>query len=152
MTLQERLMEDLKSAMRSGDELRRSVIRLMRAAVQNEEISRGKPLDDTGVAEVLARMVRQYRESIDIYRKHNRPDMAGREESELAVVMGYLPQQLSREDVVELAKKVAQEVGARSPADRGRVMGKLMPQLRGKADGAVVNGVVTELLESMAVS
>jgi len=66
--------------------------------------------------------------------------------------MGYLPQQLSREDVVELAKKVAQEVGARSPADRGRVMGKLMPQLRGKADGAVVNGVVTELLESMAVS
>jgi uncharacterized protein YqeY len=142
-------MEDLKTAMRSHDETRRSVIRLMRAAVQNEEINKGKALDDAGVVEVLSRMARQYRESIDIYRQAARKDLLDKEEGELAVLAQYLPQQLTRAEVADLAKQAVQQVGARGPGDKGKVMGKLMPQLRGKADGNMVNTVVTELLESL---
>ena len=143
-------MDDLKEAMRSGDQLRRSVIRLVRAALQNEQIAKKGELDDAAAIEVLSRMTRQYRESIEVYRKGNRPDLAEQEERELAVVMGYMPQQLSRDEVRNAAQRTAEEVGASGPADRGKVMGALMPQMRGKADGSVVNEVVTELLESMA--
>ena len=102
------------------------------------------------MTEVLARMVRQYRESIDIYRQYNRVAMAEREERELGVVMEYLPKQLTRDEVLELAKQAAQEVGARGPGDKGKLMGRLMPQLRGRAEGTMVNEVVTELLDSVA--
>ena len=152
MTIEERLVDDLKGAMRSGDELRRSVIRLVRAALQNEQIAKRRELDDAAAIEVLSRMTRQYREAIESYRQGNRPDRAEQEERELAVVMGYMPQQLSRDEVRDAAQRTAEEVGAGGPADRGKVMGALMPQLRGKADGSVVNEVVTELLESMASS
>ncbi len=150
MTIEQRLMDDLKEAMRSDDKLRRSVIRLVRAALQNEQIAKRSELDDAAAIEVLSRMTRQYRESIETYRQGNRPDLAEQEEQELAVVMGYMPQQLSRNEVRDAAQRTAEEVGASGPADRGRVMGALMPRLRGKADGSVVNEVVTELLESMA--
>ena len=150
MTLQATLIDDLKAAMRSGDQVQRSVIRLIRAAVQNEEISRGKELDDAGGVEVLARMARQYRESIDQYRQGNRADLMAKEEAELEVLQRYLPPQMSREEVLALAEQAAQEMGAAGPTDKGKVMGRLMPQLRGKADGALVNAVVTELLDSLA--
>ena len=150
MTLQDRLMEDLKTAMRSHDDVRRSVIRLVRSAIQNERISQGKDLDDASVVQVMARMVRQYRESIAIFREKGRSDLADKEESELAVVMAYMPRQLTSEEVLDVARRVVQEVSARGPGDKGKVMGVLMPQLRGKVDGNVVNAVVTDLLESMA--
>jgi uncharacterized protein YqeY len=150
VTLQDRLMEDLKTAMRSHDDVRRSVIRLVRSAVQNERISQGKDLDDASVVQVMARMVRQYRESIAIFREKGRSDLADKEESELAVVMAYMPRQLTSEEVLDVARRVVQEVSARGPGDKGKVMGVLMPQLRGKVDGNVVNAVVTDLLESMA--
>ena len=149
MSLQDRLIDDLKQAMRAGDELRRSVIRLIRSAVKNEEISKRGELDDDGVVEVLTRMSRQHRESIEVYRRHNRDDLAVKEEAELAVVLEYLPEQLSADEVRRVADQVAREVGAAGPADKGKLMGKLMPQLRGRADGGMVNTVVTELLESL---
>ena len=150
MTLQDRLMEDLKTAMRSHDETRRSVIRLIRSAVQNEEIKKGKPLDDADVVAVLSRMANQYRESIDIFRQAARKDLLDKEESELAVVAQYLPQQLTRAEVAGLAEQTVQQVGAKGPGDKGKVMGRLMPQLRGKADGNLVNTVVMELLDSLS--
>ena len=148
MTLQERLMEDLKTAMRSGDETRRSVIRLIRSAVQSEEIAKRRSLDDAGVVEVLSRMARQYRDSIDAYRQADRRDLAEREEAELAVLAEYLPRQLTREEIAALAREAVRETGAMGPGEKGKVMGKLMPQLRGRADGNLVNAIVVELLES----
>ena len=143
-------MEDLKTAMRAADETRRSVIRLIRSVVQNEEISKAKALDDAGVVEVMSRMARQYRDSIEAYGKANRQDLVEKEEVELAVLAQYLPAQLTRDEVTNLAREAIREAGARGPAEKGKVMGKLMPQLRGKADGNLVNTVVIELLESMA--
>ena len=143
-------MEDLKAAMRAGDETRRSVIRLMRSAVQSEEISKGKALDDAGVVEALSRMARQYRDSIEAYRQANRADLVEREQAELAILAEYLPEQLSREELTELAREAIQEAGASGPAEKGKVMGRLMPRLRGKADGNLVNAIVIDLLESMA--
>ena len=150
MSIRDRLDEDLKAALREHDQLTKGTVRLAKAAIQNAEIEKRAPLDEAGVTDALARMVRQYRESIAVYREHGREDAAAREEAELAVVMRYMPQQLDREEVVALAREAAAEVGATGPADRGKVMGKLMPQLRGKADGAVVNAAVVEVLESLA--
>ncbi len=146
MTLQERLMADLKEAMRSGDKLRQSVIRLARARIKNAEIAKGKPLDDADVIEVLTKEVKQRRESIAEFTKANRQDAVSKEEAELAILLEYLPQQLSREEIIAAAQQVIKEVGAQGPKDKGKVMGKLMPQLKGKAEGKVVSEVVTELL------
>ena len=150
MTIKERLSEDLKTAMKSGDVVSRSTIRLVLAAVKNEEIEKREEPDDQAITEVLARMTRQYRESIEQYGNAKREDLVASEQAELAVIMRYLPEQLSRDEVLSLAKKAVDDAGASGPADRGKVMGSLMPQLRGKADGNMVNTVVTELLESMA--
>ena len=146
MSLQERIVEDLKNAMRQRDELKRSTLRLIRAAIQNEEISQRQTLDDQGVIGVLSRMARQNQESIVEFRKGNRSDLEEREIAELAILRHYLPEQLTPAEIVELARQVITEVGATGPGDLGRVMGRLMPQVRGRAEGGQVNQVVSELL------
>lgn len=145
-TLDEKLMEDLKGAMRAHDERRVSAIRMVRNAIKNAEIDKRGPLDDVAVAEILAREVRVRREAIEEARKAGRADVVEKEEAGLAIVLQYLPQQLSREEIAAEARKVIGELGARGPTDRGKVMGKLMPLLRGKAEGRLVNEVVSELL------
>lgn len=150
MPLKDRLDEDLKSAIRAQDALRRNVLRSLRSEVHNEEIAQQKPLeDDDAIIGVISRQVRQRRESISEFRKGNRDDLVQREESELAVLLEYLPQQLTPEEIADLARQAVNEVGARGPGDKGRVMGKLMPSVRGLADGSVVNEVVTGILEAM---
>ncbi len=146
MSLQERLVEDIKDAMRQKDELRRTTLRMIRSAIQYEEIAKQEPLDDPGVVNILSRMVRQHQESITEFKRGNRPDMVEREEAELAIVRSYLPEQMSSDDIADLARKVIADVGAAGPGDMGKVMGQLMPQVRGKADGGEVSRVVNELL------
>ena len=146
MALQERLMADLKKAMKSGDKTRLSVVRMARAAIKNAEIAKGNPLDDVGVIDVLSKEAKQHRESIAEFSKAKRQDMVAGEEAELAVILEYLPQQMSREEVVTIARQVIEEVGAQGPRDKGRVMSKLMPQLKGKAEGRLINEIVTQLL------
>lgn len=146
MPLQDRLVEDIKDAMRQRDELRRTTLRMIRSAIQYEEIAKQEPLDDPGVVDILSRMVRQHQESITEFQRGNRPEMVEREEAELAIVRSYLPEQLSSDDIVDLARKIIADVGAAGPGDMGKVMGQLMPQVRGKADGGEVSRVVTELL------
>ena len=150
MTVQERLTDDLKTAMKGRDELTRDVVRLVISAIKNGEIEKRGALDEAGVTDVLSRMVRQYRESITAYRDGGRDEAAAKEEAELAVVMRYLPEQLGADEILALAVAAAAEVGASGPSDRGKVMGKLMPQLRGRADGAVVSTAVGEVLDAMA--
>ena len=146
MTLQERLMADLRDAMKSGDKVRLSAIRLVRAGIKNDEIAKGIPLNDAGVIDVLSREVKQRRESIDEFAKANRRDLLTKEEAELAVILEYLPQQMSREEVLTLARQLIGEVGAQGPRDKGKVMSQLMPELKGKAEGRLVNEVVNQLL------
>lgn len=146
MTLKERLTADLRQAQKSGDKARMTVLRLVIAGVKNAEIDKRAPLDDAGVIEVLSREAKQHRESITEFAKGNRQDLVATNEEELAVLMEYLPEQVGRADIESLARQVMEQVGARGPADKGKVMGLLMPQLKGKADGKEVNEVVTELL------
>jgi uncharacterized protein YqeY len=150
MSLLDQLNEDLKQAMKAKDEVTKDTVRLIKAAVQNAEIEKQATLDDTSANELLARMARQYRESITMYRDNAREDLATKEEAELSIVLGYLPEQLGADEIRTMAKAVADEVGAAGPGDKGKLMGKLMPQLRGKADSALVNKVVGELLDSLA--
>ena len=150
MPLKDRLDEDLKSAIRAQDALRRNVLRSLRSEVHNEEIAQQKPLeDDDAIIGVISRQVRQRRESISEFRKGRRDDLVQREESELGVLLEYLPQQLTPEEIADMVRDAVSEVGARGPGDKGRVMGKLMPMVRGRADGSIVNEVVTGILEAM---
>ena len=144
--LQEKLTSDLKEAMRSGDKTRLSVIRMIRARLQNAEIAQQKKLDDPDILGLIAKEAKEHRESIEEFKKGSRNDLIAREEAELAILLEYLPQQMSRDEVVSAARQVIEEVGAQGPGEKGKVMQKLMPQLKGKAEGRDINEVVTELL------
>ena len=149
MTMKTRLADDLKQAMRDRDVLRRDVIRYLRSEVRNQEIRDQKELDDAGVVQVLSRQAQQRRDSIEIYRDAARQDLVEKEESELSVILSYLPQQMTHEEITELVRKVVAEVGASGPADMGKVMGAIMPQVRGKAEGREVNAIVQQTLRSL---
>ena len=144
--LTDKLAADLKEAMKSGDKTRLSVIRMLRARVQNAEIAERKGLEDSDVLGLIAKYAKERRESIDEFRKSTRQDLVDKEAAELAIVMEYLPQQMTREEIVSAAQKVIEELGARNPGDKGKVMQKLMPQLKGRAEGREINEVVTHLL------
>ncbi len=146
MALKERLNADLREALRRGDERRKSALRVALAALHNAEIEAGHPLDDEGVIAVLVKEVKQRRESIEEFQKGARQDLVEREEAELAALMPYLPQQMTREQIVEAARQAISELGVGGPADKGKVMSVLMARLRGRADGRQVNEVVSELL------
>lgn len=146
MSLSERLMEDLKDAMRKHQEVRVSTIRMARAAAVNEAIAKGRPLTDADVVDVLSKQVKQRRESIEAFTRGNRPDLAAREQEELDILLSYMPQQMSREEIVEAAKATIQQVGAQGPNDFGKVMSKLAPELKGRAEGRLIGEVVRELL------
>ena len=150
MSLQQKLDSDIKDAMRSRDRVRLDAIRGIKAAVMNAEVQANATLTDAQVEEIIARQVRQRRESIEMFTKGNRPDLVTKEQTELAVLLAYLPQQLSTDEVRALVRQAAADVGARGPADKGKVMGKLMPQVKGKAEGKMVNEVVTQVLAELA--
>lgn len=146
--LKQKLIDDLKGALRGGDTVKRGVIRLLMANIKNAEIARQTELDDSDILGVIAKEVRQRKESIEAFRQGDRNDLVVQEEAELAVLQGYLPQQMTKEDIVAAARQVIEEVGAQGPADKGKVMPKLIAQLKGRADGREINAVVTELLAS----
>jgi len=145
--LKEKLTGDLKQAMRDKDKVKLSVIRLVMAAIQNTEIARQTALDDADILGIIAKEARQRRESVEAFRQGNRQDLVAQEEAELTVLEGYLPQQMSREEIMAEARRVIEEVGAQGPGDKGKVMPKLITQLKGRADGREINAVVTELLQ-----
>lgn len=146
MSIKDQLQADLKTALLNKDELRKDVIRFTMAAIKNAEIAKNKPLSDDEVLAVLSTEVKRRRDTIAELEKAKRPDLLKREQDQLEVLTAYLPKQMSREEVAAVAKKVIDELGARGPQAMGAVMGKLMPQLKGKADGKMINEVVKELL------
>ncbi len=146
MSLKEQLAADLKDAIRQRDERRRNVLRLTLAALHNAEIAARQELDEPAALSVLTKEAKQRRESIEEFRKAGRQDLIEKEEPELAILAAYLPQQLSREEIVQAVRKAIEETGASGPGDLGKVMPVLMQQVRGRADGREVNEVVRELL------
>ena len=147
-SLQQRLTDDLKQALRSGEKVRLSVIRLVMAAIKNAEIARGNTLNNADILGLIAKEVRQRQESIAAFKQGNRDDLVGQEEVELAILHEYLPQQITREEIVAEARRVIAGVGAQGPGDKGKVMPKIIANLKGQADGKVINEIVTELLNS----
>jgi uncharacterized protein YqeY len=147
MTLRERLEDDIHSAMRSRNQERLDALRFIKSQIQLTEKNQQKDLDEPGVIDVIAKQAKERRESIQMFQEGNRTDLVAKEMAALAVVEEYLPPQMTREDLVIIVEEVIQQVGATSARDKGKLMGRLMPQVRGKADGAIVNAVVTELLE-----
>ena len=150
MSLKDRLTDDLKQAMRQGDERRKSTIRLVRAAITNAEIERGEELSDDEVLAIIAKEAKQRRESVTEFARGGRQDLVDQEEEELQILLSYLPAQMSRDEIEIAARQVIAEVGATSMAQMGEVMRCLMPQLKGKADGSLVNQVVKEILTGAA--
>jgi uncharacterized protein YqeY len=144
--LKQKLTDDLKQALREGNKVRRSAIRLAMAAIKNAEIARQASLDDTDILGVIAKEVRQRKESIEAFKQGNRQDLVAQEEAELAILEQYLPQQMTREEIIAEARRVIAEVGAQGLSDKGKVMPQLIAKLKGRADGREINEVVTELL------
>ena len=146
MTLKERLEEDIRNAMRSRDQQRLESLRFLKSKIQLTEKDQLKELDETGVVEVLAKQAKERRESIQMFQEGNRPDLVAKETAALAVVEEYLPPQMSNDELSKIIAEAILQVGATSERDKGKVMGKVMPQVRGKADGGQVNALLTELL------
>ena len=144
--LKQKLTDDLKRAMKGGDRVRTSVIRLTLAAIKNTEIARQASLNDGDILGIIAKQVKQRQESIESFKQGNRPDLVAQEEAEMVILNEYLPQQMSREEVIAAARRVIAELGAAGLGDKGKVMPQLIAQLKGRADGRVINEVVTELL------
>jgi uncharacterized protein YqeY len=144
--LKDKLTDDLKQAMKGGDTVKRSVIRLVMSAIKNAEIARQATLEDSDILGIIAKEVRQRKESIEAFKQGERSDLVSQEEAEMAILEQYLPQQMSREEVVAEARKVIAEVGASGLSDKGKVMPQLIARLKGRADGREINEVVTELL------
>ena len=146
MTLAERLNEDLKLAMKSQDKFKLSVLRMVRAAIKNQEIERKRSLDDSEVIDVLSREIKQRRDSLQDFEKAGRTDLAEQVTAEIEIISAYLPKPLTEEEVTALVQQTIQETGASSKADMGKVMAALMPKVKGRADGKLVNRIVSQQL------
>jgi uncharacterized protein YqeY len=145
-TLRLRLETTLKDAMRTKDDVRRRTIRMVLAAVKLSEIERGSALDDTTILAIIQKEVKNRRESIQEAQKANRADLVSANEAEIRVLEGYLPKPISQDELTTLAKAAISEVGAKSPAEMGKVMKILLPRVQGKVSGDQVSQVVRQLL------
>jgi len=146
MTIKAELDEAMKAAMRARDDLRLSAVRMVKSAVKNREIELKKELGDQDIIDVLSTLVKQRRESIRLYQEGNRPELAAKEEQELAVLLQFMPRQLSVEEIESLVSKTISESGASGAKDMGRVMKLLSAETAGKADGKTVSEIVRRLL------
>ena len=147
-SIKERLDEDIRNTMRARDRERLETLRFLKSQIQLAEKNSLKELDDSGVTDVITKQAKDRRESIEMFGQGGRDDLVEKEQTALAVLQEYMPEQMGPDAIEELARQVIAEVGATGPSDRGKVMGRIMPQVRGKADGSEVNAAVSRLLES----
>jgi hypothetical protein len=146
MALKDSIQEALRRALKQQQRTEVATLRLLLSEIKNAEIEQQKTADDNKVLDIITKEVKRRRESIEAFKEGNRSDLVAQEEAELAILMSYLPEQMSRAEIVEAARQVIDAVGAQGPSDKGKVMSQLMPQLKGKADGKEVSEIVTELL------
>jgi len=146
MTLRERLHDDTTAAMRSGDSLRRDVLRMVQNAIYNIEKAKSVTLSEDEILGVVTKEVKTRRESVEAFRGGGREDLATKEEAEIAILSGYLPQQLTDDELRALVDAGVVATGAATAREMGKVMGWLSPQIRGRADGKVASGLVAQAL------
>jgi uncharacterized protein YqeY len=146
MSLKDQLNESMKTAMKARDALRLSAVRMVLSMVKNREIDQKKELNDQDVIEVISTLVKQRRESIRMYREGNRADLVEKEEAELAILLEFLPVQLSTPEIEALVDRVIAETDAQGAKDMGRVMKALASLTAGKADGKTVSDTVKQKL------
>ncbi len=148
MNLQEKLNEDYKTAMKGGDKLRVETLRLLRAQLKDAKINKMEALTPEEEIAVLSNAAKKRREAIDMYKQGGRNDLLEKEAAELAIISAYLPQALSAEEVAQIIDTAIKDTGAAAASDIGKVMGKIMPQVKGRADGKMVQQMVRERLSS----
>ena len=150
MSLKEKLTADMKEAMKAREEGRQrlGVIRMVRGAIRQQEIDGQKELDDDAVLAVISKEVKQRRDSIEEFKKGGREDLIAQNEAEIAVLMAYLPQQMAEGEIRKLVQDAITATGASSPKEMGKVMKELMPKVKGRADGKLVNQIVRQLLNA----
>jgi len=146
MSLEERLVEEMKQAMKSNDKLRLSTIRMIRSALKNKEIELRKKLEDEDIVKVVQVMVRKGEESVEQFQAGGRMDLVEKEKREIEILKSFLPQPLSREEILKIIDQSIQESQASSPKDIGKVMKSVIPKIGGKADGKLINQLVKERL------
>ncbi len=147
MSLKDRLLEDMKSAMKKKDTIRKSTITMVRAAILQKEKDEKVKLDDAGVVGIIAKEVKQRKDSIPEFERGNRPDLVDELNTEINILMEYLPQQLTEKEIGKIVLQTISEVGATGMKDMGKVMGALMPRLKGRADGKLINEIVRKHLQ-----
>ena len=146
MSLKERLMTDLQDAMRNKDITRRRAIRLVRADVKNAEIELQREATDEEIIQIISRDMKKRSEAIEMFERGRRPDLVAQERAEMKILTQYLPEQMSREQIAEVLHEIVDALGAEGPSSLGPVMRQAMDQLRGKADGRLVNQIAREIL------
>lgn len=146
MSLLELLNSDMKQAMKDKDKTKLSVIRMVKSSLQNEQIRSGRELTDDEMLTVLTRELKQRKDSLHEFQKADREDLVAGVEEEIKVLSTYMPEQLNEEELRAIVQEVITQVGASSKKDMGKVMSAIMPKVKGKADGALVNKTVQDLL------
>lgn len=146
MTLKERLLNDFKDAMRDKDTIRKDCIQMIRAAILKIEKDKHITLDDEGIAEVLAKELKSARDTLTEFEKSDREDLINKVKTEIEIIQQYLPEQLTEEQVEVIVKDAIQETGALSAKDMGKIMKVVMPKVKGRADGNLVNAIAKKLL------
>lgn len=146
MGLRGRIAEDVTKAMKEGDKLKTNALRMALSAIKYIEIEKKRELIDEETIGVLSTLSKQRKESIEQFKKGNRPDLVEKEEKELAIITAYLPEQISEDELLKIVKEAAAECGAVGPSDIGKLMKVLMPKVKGRADGKVVQDMVKKAL------
>ncbi|HHW31565.1 MAG TPA: GatB/YqeY domain-containing protein [Clostridiaceae bacterium] len=146
MSLKETLLEDLKNAMKEKDIIRKNVVQMIRSAVLQVEKDKQVTLDDDGVLEVISKELKKRKDILPDYEKSGRQDLIDNLNYEISILLQYLPKQLDEAEIEEIVMKAVKDVGATSVKDMGKVMQVIMPQIKGKADGKVVNQIVKKVL------
>ena len=149
ISLKERLDGDLKDAMRNKDSIRRTVLRTIISEIRNAEIAKQEALDDEGVLVVMTKQAQQRRDSIEAFKSASRSDLVESESAELKIISGYLPEQLSEDEIEVVITEVISQVEAKGSSDMGKVMKEVMQRVRGRADGKMVSAIVTSRLKEM---
>jgi len=147
MSLKEKITEDMRAALRSGDKAKLKLIRMLRSEIRYKEIDNGSELEDDDTIEVLSSALKKRKEAIEEFKKGGREDLVSQEEEELKIILSYLPEQLSQEDLEKLDDEKIAETDAQSPRDIGKVMRAVMPEVKGRADDKKVNHLVSLKLQ-----
>ncbi len=147
MSMQDKLMDDLKTSMKTKNKIRKDVITMVRSDVKQREVDERVELTDEDVIEIISKQLKQRKDSIVEFQKGDRQDLVERSEAEIEILLEYLPLQLTEDELDKIVKGTIEEVNAETPKDMGKIMGSIMPKIKGRADGSLVNKLVLKYLK-----